>query len=238
MPIALTEVISAASCFPLVFLPEGQGPVLHALLRCSASGQSAFIGNDGRWQAAWLPPRLAAWPFDIVPVGGENALGMHETSSFVIQATGGTPIFTDGGINSLSPETAIIADLLKAHADALPVTLSAATALRDLELLTRLEGDDNLLIVNVVAAARLAEDAVVALHRAGALALLHAALVSLAHLPWMAKAEKHLAAIPSVTSRHLPARKSAGAGSSFLMALAAEAVADAVPLQFPGSSNS
>lgn len=238
VPVALTEAFSAASCFPLVFVSGEQGPVLHALLRRSPSGTSAFIGSDGRWQAAWLPPRVAAWPFDLVEVGGGHALALHEASDLVTQGPGGTPIFADGEAPSLSPETGRIAALLKAHAEALPATLRASTALRDHGLLTPLDGMDHLLTVDPVKAAGLDEDTVLALYRAGALALLHAGLVSLAHLPWMTKAETHLAAAPSIKLPPLPARKRAGAGSDFLTALAADTSADAAPLPLPGLSPS
>lgn len=236
VPVTLTEAVPAASCFPLVFVAGGQGPALHALLRRSPSGRSAFIGSDGRWQAAWLPPRVAAWPFDLVEVGGGHALALHETSALATQGPGGKPIFAEGDAPSLSPETGRIAALLKAHAEALPATLRASTALRDHGLLTPLGGEDHLLTVDPVKAAGLAEDAVLALHRAGALALLHAGLVSLAHLPWMAKAETHLAARSSSKSPSQPVRKRAASGSDFLTALAADTSADSAPLQLPGLS--
>ena len=238
VPVALTEAVSAASCFPLVFVPGEQGPALHALLRRGAQGHSPFMGQDGQWQAAWLPPRLAAWPFDLVEADGGHALALHETPDLVVESPGGTPIFAAGDTASLSPETARMAALLKAQAEALPATIRAAMALRDLGLLTPLDGDASIVTVDRIAAAGLTEDAVLALHRAGALALLHAGLVSLSHLPWMAKAEKHLAATSFAKPPPLPARERAGAGSSFLIALAADVSADKTPLPFPGHSPS
>lgn len=236
VPVALTEAVSAASCFPLVFVPGEQGPSLHALLRRSPSGCSAFIGGDGQWQAAWLPPRLAAWPFDLVEADGGHALALHETPDLVVESPGGTPIFAAGDTATLSPETARMAALLKAQAEALPATIRAAMALRVLGLLTPLDGDASIVTVDRIAAAGLTEDAVLALHRAGALALLHAGLVSLAHLPWMAKAESHPAARSSSKSPSQPVRKRAASGSDFLTALAADTSADVAPLPFPGLS--
>lgn len=236
VPIALTEAFSAASCFPLVFVPVGQGYALHVLLRRSPSGRSAFIGSDGRWQAAWLPPRLAAWPFDLVELGGGHALALHEASDLVMQGPGGTPLFAEGNAAALSAETAKISGLLKTHAESLPATVHTATALRHHDLLTPLDGEDHLLTVDAAAAGRLTENAVLTLYRAGALALLHAGLVSLAHLSWMAKAEAHMTTASSAKPPPLPPRKRAVAGSSFLTALAADTSADVVPLPFPGLS--
>lgn len=237
VPVTLTEAVSAASCFPLVFVPGTQGPVPHALLRWFPSSRSVFIGQDGRWQAAWLPPRLAAWPFDMMEVAGGHALALHETSDLVMQGPGGTPIFAEDDGAALSPETARIAANLNAHAEALPATLRAVSALRDHGLLTPLDGEDHLLTFDQDKAAGLTEDAVLALHRAGALALLHAGLVSLAHLPWMAKAEKHLADA-TASPPTLLARKRSRTRSTFLSALAEDASANAVPLDVAGHSPS
>jgi hypothetical protein len=208
----------------------------HALLRRGAQGVSPFIGRQGLWQAAWLPPRLAAWPFDLVEVSGGQALALHETSDLLNDGPCGTPIFEDADVAALSPETAQMAALLKTHAEALLATIIAATALLDYGLLTPLDGQDHFLTIDPIATADLNEANLLALHRAGALGLLHAGLVALAHLPWMAKAEKRLAVVPGSRPHPLPARKRSVAGSSFLTALAADTSADEALFYFSGLS--
>lgn len=235
VPVSLTEAVAAAACFPLVFRTTTNGPVLQALLRRAAQGRSVFIGQDGQWQASWLPPRLAAWPFDLVETSaGGHALTLNETSDCVYDGPGGTPIFASGDGATLSPETTRMAAILKAQAEDLPATTRAAAALHDSGLLTELDGDTSLSVIDPHLAAGLNEADVILLHRAGALTLLHAGLVSLAHLPWMAKAEKRLADAPISQVHPPPTRKRDAAGSDFLAALAAEASTDEARVQFSG----
>ena len=60
----------------------GRGVMPHALLRRGAQGHSAFVGREGQWQASWLPPRLSAWPFDLLASpGGGHAFAVHEDSA-------------------------------------------------------------------------------------------------------------------------------------------------------------
>jgi len=238
VPITLREVADAASCFPIVFTAGASGLAAHALLRVGKTGASAFIGREGRWQAAWLPPRVAAYPFDLVEVPNGHALALDETSDLAIHGPGELRIFEMGGAANLTSETAQIVALLKSHAEELPATLIATTALRDNGLLAPLDGERQLLTVRPIAAADLNDDQVIALNKAGALMLLHAGCVSLAHLPWMAKAEKHLAAVAATKSHPPPARNRGGIESSFLAALAADPSADAAMLHLPGPSQS
>jgi hypothetical protein len=239
VPVTLAEAASAASCFPLVFVLSQSRVMPHALLRRGVQGLSPFIGQDGQWQATWLPPRIAAWPFDLLEEGGGHALALHATSDLVFEGPGGaTGIFAEGGAFALSAETARIAAVLKVHAEALPATSRATTALQECGILTGLDADASIFTVDPVAAADLGEADVLSLHRAGALALLHAGLVSLAHLPWMEKAEKRLVAALVPKLHLLPDRKRVVAGSSFLKALAAENPADEALIQFSGSFQS
>ena len=235
VPITLAEAASAAPCFPLVFVPVPSGPTPHALLRRGAQSRSPFIGQDGQWQASWLPPRLAAWPFDLVaaPSGG-HALALHEESDLVKPEPGGHPIFAQSGdAHVLALETARLAAILKAQAENLPATAQAIAALADLGLLTELDADPSLSIIDPQAAADLNEVGVVTLHRAGALTLLHAGLISLAHLAWMAKAERHLTTAPPPRPSPSADRQHMVPGSRFLAALAADTSANEALIQLP-----
>jgi hypothetical protein len=236
VPISITEAASAASCFPLAFLPAGSDIQPYALLRRADEGASPFVGPEGQWQAPWLPARLAAWPFDLVDAGDGHAFAVHEASDLVIAGPGGIPLFEDGEDLRLAPETARMAAGLKAHAEALPATVQAATALREHGLLTGLDGDMALRVLDAHATADLDEGCVLALHRVGALPLLHAGLVSLAHLQWMEKAERHLVAAQRSIPLSSSMRKRATAGSGFLAALAADISADDAAVQLTGYS--
>lgn len=136
VPVALADTASAASCFPLVFRPGPEGPVPHVLLRRAALGRSPFVGRDGQWQASWLPPRLAAWPFDLVKAPSGHSLALHEASDLVSEGWGAMLIFAEGTAPSLSSETAQVAALLKAEAESLPATTRAVAALGERGLLS------------------------------------------------------------------------------------------------------
>jgi hypothetical protein len=210
----------------------------HALLRRGAQGHSPFIGligREGQWQASWLPPRLATWPFGLVATqGGGHALALYEDSDLVEPEPGEHPIFAQSGdAHVLAPETARMAAILKAQAEALPATAQATAALAELGLLTRLDADPSLWVINPRAAADLNEAGILALHRSGALMLLHAGLVSLAHLDWMAKAERHLTTVPVPRPSPSADRQHKADGSRFLAALAADACADEALIQLP-----
>jgi hypothetical protein len=209
--------------------------MLHALLRLGTKGRSPFIGREGQWQASWLPPRLATWPFDLVAVaGGGHALALHEESDLVEPEPWGHPIFAPGdGAPVLAPETVRMAAILKAQAGALPATAQASAALANLGLLIPLDADPSLWVINPQAAADLDEAGVVTLHRAGALALLHAGLISLAHLAWMEKAEHHLTTAPRPRPSPASDLERMAPGSRFLAALAADTGADEALIQFP-----
>jgi hypothetical protein len=236
VPIALNEAVTAAACFVLVFVPGPVGPMPHALLRRGAQGHSAFVGREGQWQASWLPPRLSAWPFDLLASpGGGHAFAVHEDSDLVVHGRAGHPIFAQGdGAPALAPETARRAAILKTQAEALPATARASAALADLGLLTEFDPDRSLLVTDPQAAADLDEAGVVALHRSGALALLHAGLVSHAHLAWMEKAERLLTAAPPPRPSPASDRQRIVPGSRFLAALAADPSADEALIQFSG----
>jgi hypothetical protein len=207
----------------------------HALLRRGAKGRSPFIGREGQWQASWLPPRLATWPLDLVATqGGGHALAMHEESDLVEPEPGGHPIFAPGdGAPVLAPETARMAAILKAQAGALPATAQASAALANLGLLIPLDADPSLWIIDPKAAANLNEAGIVALHRSGALMILHAGLISLGHLAWMEKAEHYLTTAPPPRPSPASDRQLIAPGSRFLAALAVDTGADEALIQFP-----
>ena len=236
VPITLNEAASVASCFVLVFVPGPTGPMPHALLRRGAQGHSPFIGRQDQWQASWLPPRLAAWPFALVAApGGGHAFALHEDSDLVVQGLGGHRIFAQSGdAHVLAPETARMAAILRVQAENLPATAQATAALAELGLLTELDADRSPLIIDPQAAANLGEAGVLALHRSGALLLLHAGLVSLAHLAWMDKAERHLTTAPAPRPSPSSDRQHMVPGSCFIAALTADASADEALFQFPG----
>ena len=234
VPVTLAEAILAAAALPVVFQAGAGGVMPQVLLRLGLGGASPFIGQQGQWHAAWLPTRLQAYPFDLVAVpSGGQALALHWQADVTADSSGADWVFAQeqGDAPALSPSAAQMAALLQAHALALPATASASAAVQALGLLRPLQGDTALYVIDPEATAALSEAAVVSLHRAGALGLVHAALVSHAHLAWMAKAERHLAAAPQAKA---PLPQRAQSGASFLSALMSAQPRDVEALFIPG----
>ena len=224
--ITLSETHAAAACFPLIFAAGSCGTVPQVLLRRSASGQSVFIGPEGQWQAAWLPPRLAAWPFDLICLpDGAAIIGLNEDSGAVSGASHGLAIFAPDAGQSEKSQTALpslteaatkaVAPLHR-QARELSKTLVATHALEQHGLLAPLDDDPDLQIIDAKAASTVSEAQIVELNRSGALGLFYAGLVSLSHLPWMSRAERHLAAPATCLPR---SRMDAKGSGDFLTSL-------------------
>lgn len=186
--LTLADVAPAAACFPIVFAATADGPVPHALLRISDERQTPFIGPDGRWHAAWVPPGLAAHPFGLMQDdAGAFALSVDEATGFVGDDPRGAPFFAPDG--TLSPEVANVAATLRARSAARSPTLGAGRALETCGVLVPVPDMAAFMRVDPARAATLEEAQVLTLHRAGALGLLHGALVSALHYDWLRKAE-------------------------------------------------
>lgn len=220
VPISLHEAADAASCFPVVVVSDADELSLHALLRGGEAGHSPFIGPQGQWQAAWMPHRVAAWPFDLRRAGdGRMALAIHADDDHILTGPGALQIFANGVDRTLSVEAERAVAPLHVQADALPATVHAARALEDAGLLKPLEDDPTVRIIDAASLSAVSEDAVVSLHRANALGLAYAAFVSAYHLPWMRRAE---AALSRAAMRPaVPGQYRSGAALSFLDAVAA-----------------
>lgn len=83
VPLLGPELAEAAFCFPIVFLPKGQGVLVpHAIL--GLDQRNIFVDDKGHWNAPYVPLYIANHPFSLVTVtdgkGGdpELVLGIDE----------------------------------------------------------------------------------------------------------------------------------------------------------------
>ena len=96
------EVSRAANCFPLVFLPAGQGPVLpQALLGLNA--RNSYLNADQQWQAAYVPATLRQYPFALAQVGDTDnyVLAIDSAASQLQKETGDLLVSEEGEFTDL-----------------------------------------------------------------------------------------------------------------------------------------
>jgi hypothetical protein len=176
VPIAPPDVLQVASAFALVF--AGANFVPCALLRMG-SQDSAYIGPDGTWIGAMIPPMLQAYPFHVTPYGeAELMLTVDESSGLLDQDPNAAPFFDANG--ALSPQIQEIIAFCRKHGDA---ARRAAPAVAQINAAGLFEPMANgIFRINQARYHALNDADFIALRRANALDLIAAHFVSMAHL--------------------------------------------------------
>lgn len=95
VPLAASEVVAAARCFPVVF--SGNGVTPHALLALRPGG-NLFVDADGTWRAGcYLPAHLRRYPFILGKATGANMSVYVDRACPALSETEGRPLFTEQG---------------------------------------------------------------------------------------------------------------------------------------------
>jgi len=213
VPLAYTEMADAAREYPLVFLKDK--PLVYALLGFE-QGTNAYVADDGRWRAHYLPARLRAYPFALAPVpeqAGRFAIVMDADAPQLQQAQG-EPLFVDG---RPGPVLAARKALLEAMAQAEPATRRMVQAIRAAGLLVdravqvrepTLERPalGGFQVIDEHKLNALPDAAFATLRKEGALPLVYAHLLSMANLRQGAIAGKYpeMQCDGALTTPHLP----------------------------------
>ncbi len=190
-PLMLTEVRSAASALPIAFINIQNQLVPVALLGLD-QGRNACIGAQGEWLPGYTPASLRVWPFSIgAGSKGERLLCVDEDSGLLTNTEDGEPFFGDDGKPAPALET-VLSFLSRLTQEREP-SIAAATALLAADVLEpwdvvvradeREWSLENFMRVTEDALAALPDHSILALHRAGALALAYTQLHSRAQLP-------------------------------------------------------
>ncbi|WP_440998153.1 SapC family protein [Arhodomonas sp. SL1] len=104
-PVAGSEFPKAAREFPIVFTAEGQRLRPLALLTLQ-KGQAPFIGEDGQWQADYVPAHLRRYPFILGETGEEGRfVVMIDRDAPQLREAEGEALFVDGE----PPEEGVVA---------------------------------------------------------------------------------------------------------------------------------
>lgn len=102
-PLAGMEITQAATCYPIVFLPAGQGPVLpQALL--GLKGRNTYLNAAQQWTAAYVPASLRKYPFALAEVGesGNFVLAVDTAAPHLQKEKGDLLISEEGEFTDLT----------------------------------------------------------------------------------------------------------------------------------------
>lgn len=193
-PIVLAELAKASVSMPVGFTRSDEGYQLAVLLGIEGS-PNLFVTQSGRWVGSYVPASFRGYPFTLVPssVQGEAILSVDEDGPCVGPAGGlewDQAFFTSQGkVAQLVSQ--IVWFLKQVHASE-EATHAAVAALDEqglivpwalsLETAAGLRGLHGVYRVDDEKLARLGGDALEALHRAGALMLAHAQILSMQKL--------------------------------------------------------
>lgn len=97
--LTMHEFVRAAAIYPLVFIEDKEKDQFRpvAMLGLDA-GENLFIGDNGRWDASYIPAIIRRYPFALSSVGeGKQYLVCIDEESELVSDTEGSPMFTDKG---------------------------------------------------------------------------------------------------------------------------------------------
>ncbi len=106
-PLAASEVVKAAREFPIVF--TGRGKLLPVALFSVSGGGNAFVSEDGRWEADYVPAHIRRYPFVLGETGQEDRFVVmidRDAPQFDVADGQGEALFAKDGA---APENGIVA---------------------------------------------------------------------------------------------------------------------------------
>lgn len=196
-PLVLAEIEAVAAAMPVVFAGDGAALEPVALLRLVPGGPSAFVSPAGLWLATYVPSLIRVHPFSAMAVGEDDRmmLMVDEGSGLVGDGPDGEPFFAEG--DGLAPAVADLVSFFRQREASAARARAAAARLEALGLLApfapAVEAPagawDGLRAVDRARFEALGDAEYLELRRLGAVAMVHAHFVSLAQVPWLARAE-------------------------------------------------
>ncbi|WP_372675050.1 SapC family protein [Aquicoccus sp.] len=196
VPIVLGEHEQVAASLPFFFLRTQSQVWPVALSRLRVDGRCALVSPRGAWRGSYVPSILRVHPFSARRTDdGSLALLVDEAGGFVSDDPADEPFFNEDG----TPTAAIqqVIGFFRERAAAEARTREAMSEIAARNLLIPFEpppglahmDSQGLWLPDRARIDTLRRADLSALHRCGALALLHVQAVSLHHLPLLAAAE-------------------------------------------------
>lgn len=95
--VTMHEFSRAAAVYPIVFVEDKDTFRPVALLGLDA-GENLFVGDDGKWGAAYVPAIIRRYPFALAATGNEGQYTIClDEGSDLVSTTEGSPLFDDKG---------------------------------------------------------------------------------------------------------------------------------------------
>jgi hypothetical protein len=201
IPLVGAELAKAAMAMPIALLRQDDRFAFMAVVGLEPE-RNLFITDEGQWIGGYVPAALRGYPFALAKTTDEQrVLCIDEASGLMVdQDKAEERFFEDGG--EIAPSVAAIVDFLDQVERNRSVTENACATLSDLGLieewpitLRTATGDKNiqgLFRVKEAGLGSLDDESCLKLWRAGALPLIYAQLLSMAHLPMLGRlAEAH-----------------------------------------------
>lgn len=96
------EFTRAASVYPIVFVEDPNADSFRPIVLLGLdAGENLFVGNDGKWQASYVPAIIRRYPFALARVGADAdqfTVCVDEDSPLLTdQGEGAQPLFTGDG---------------------------------------------------------------------------------------------------------------------------------------------
>jgi hypothetical protein len=210
-PIVLVEAMHVGAGMPIVFVEQTGGYAPMAMMSPTPK-QNFFVGPDGRWLGGYVPAQLRCYPFRLAqPTGSEKMVLCVDEDSGLVRDAGekGESFFTADG----EPSQAVskVAEVLRQiegnrrATDLAMASLAEAGVIERWPLQAEVEGKKTALKglhrVNESALARLDGDVIVKLHKASALRLAYAQVMSMLQLTRfhaLAGLQQQLARVPKI----------------------------------------
>lgn len=189
VPLAVHEVMAAATSLPIGFTTDGDHYRLAAILGLR-SGENLFLNSDGSWAGTYIPASLLSFPFALYPQGQREVLCIDEQSGLISEQLDGELFFDDAG--GLAPLIANLAHFLQSFMASMRATVRICNLLAERGLIAPwplviqgLSEDQQLkglYCINEAALSKLSDVAFIELRSEAALPLIYGQLMSMANM--------------------------------------------------------
>jgi hypothetical protein len=187
------EFAQAALCFPIIFLPASTAnPQVSPVAMLGLVPDHNLFVDGSKWDANYLPAFFRRMPYLTAPLPGTDQTAVYIDVQWPgLSDTEGEALFTEDGKQAPILNSAI--DFLQVFDEEARRTAHLCARLQTLGLLMDMKADatlpngatlsvDGFMVVDEAKLAELPDAVVIELNKSGALALIHAHLLSLQHV--------------------------------------------------------